>query len=267
MEPLNESVVDHDIGQTSPDGELGAPMPSADTKPVENSEEPSTGELPEQVSDRTRREFEKLKEANRKLKAELEAKTIPEESVFDVFKASPEPSVVPQQMPQPSSYVDEYGNVDQASFNAAVAEANAKAERASRDAQEAIARLRAQDEKRQEEEAYAKHPYLNNKGSEYDATFRQLVKDRVVANYASGKEQRLVDIADEIASFYKPANVEAERERAVEDYKKTEAKKAASSSPKATSRPSQSMTDDELREASMGGDEYALAKRLEKLGI
>jgi hypothetical protein len=271
MEPNITSVVDHNAGQTSPEGDQGAPMPSATTKPVESSEEGLAADLPEGVSERTQKEFEKLKESNRQLKAQLDQ--TPQESVYDIFKAMPEMPTAQHVAPagaqavQPSAYVDEYGNVDAARFNAALAEANARAEEASKIANEAINKVQASEQSRQEKEAYAKHPQLDKRSPEFDKNFFQLVKNQVIANYASGIDSDLSSIADSLSTIYRPTNVEAVKEEAVKNYKEVERKKSASGSPSTAQRPSTDMTDEELRESSNAGDELSLAKRLQKAGI
>lgn len=267
MDKVN-SVVDHNVGQPSPGDTQGAPVPSATTKPVESSEVAVAGELPEGVSERTQKEFEKLKNVNKQLKADLDASK-PNDSVYDIFRAQPEVPVAPVQpvQPAPAGYVDQYGNVDAAKFNAAVASANARADEAARVANATAQKIQRSEENRQEKEAFAKHSYLNPKSADFDRNFYNLVKNQVVANYAGGVNGNLVDIADSISEFYKPVDTGAVAEGAVAEYKDTQAKKTASGSPKQTTRQTQTMTDEEIRDRSSLGDEDALALRLKKLGI
>lgn len=271
MEPKQTSVVDHNAGQTSPEGTQGSPVPSEATKPVESSETASTGELPEGVSERTQKEFDKLKASNQALKEELD-NAPKKESVYDIFRSKPEKLVAPVApvapvQPQAASYADEDGNVDVAQFNAAIAQANARADEATRIAKDTQARTLRSEQDRQESEAFAKHPSLNPKSPDFDRNFYNFVEDRLVKNYATGTKTSLVDIADDIVSFYKPTNVEAAKDEAVTEYKKTESKKAVAGSPAGTSKVTSNSEFEDIVAGSNAGVEGSLAQRLKASGI
>lgn len=269
MEPKETNVVDHTVGQPSPEGTQGSPVPSETTKPVESSEEAVAGKLPEGVSERTQKEFDKLLASNKALKEAADAPK--EESVYDIFRSKPEdmpvvpaPSVV---APQEQSFTDEFGNVDAAKFNAAIAKANAMAEQADKTARDTEAKFVRADQDRQEKEAFAKHPYLDKKSPDFDARFYKLTRNQVLSNYALSKPANLIEIADDIASFYKPTNIEKVKDEAVNEYKKTVSTKAAAGASAGSRKPISGETHQNVVEASNAGVEGELAKRLKASGI
>jgi len=131
-----------ETGETSPDGET-----TKDAK------------LPEDSSERTKQQFEKLKAQLRDARERL-AKS---ESVFESIK----PKQQPQGMPTADQYIDpETGIVDIAGLNRAIATAEKRAARAESTVQSYI-------EQQQTKEALKSYPQLDPKADNFDKDFHQ----------------------------------------------------------------------------------------------
>lgn len=262
------------------EGNQEVSMPDTDQQPAETDGD--SGDLPEGVSDRTKQEFEKLKNSNKELAGKLSEyeKARESGSVFD-YLSNQVPST-PQQPPQADAkdyshlnqgqvaqvaqqFVDQYGNVDINRLNAALASANKKAEMAERRVSATEARLLQAEQSRQERETYAKHAWLNPKSPEFDPKGFELVRDRLVRNMWEGKNQHLLDIADDVSQLYQPkATVSAEKEKAVEEYKKSQSTKAQQvPATKGAGQPRKATDFEELRARTVSGDTSALDERLD----
>lgn len=253
-----------------------SPMPSEEElTPARESEVEDS--LPEDANERTREQFEKLKESNRKLKEQLEAKEKAStygESAFDALYGRNQPTVNAEDFEHLSQqqvnavvddFVDVEGNVDIASLNKALKDANERASRAEKLAQSVATQTRANDEARQVAEAHAKHSWLDPSNSQFDETGYNLVVDRLTRYYAQGVNKPLAVVADEISQFYKPqGNPTQAKANAVDEYKKAQAQKAQASSVTAgKGQPRQEVTPSaELRERSLSGDLNALTERI-----
>lgn len=260
-----------------------ADMPSVEEKPTETDD--NFGELPEEVSERTREQFEKLRQANNELAEKLRRLENSEygESVFDYFQSNQvqgkkaDTSVATaadyQHLNQRqvdnivNNFVADDGTVDIQALNQALVNANKKAEQAVARSQAAVDRLRRSEEKRQVAEAHAKHPWLDPRSPDFDSEGYNLVRDRIVRNMWEGKEQSLAEVADSVTKFYKPRiDVSAEKKKAVEEYKETQAKKAQAGSVSASrAAPRDDASLDDLRKRTLAGDKSALDARLEAL--
>lgn len=248
------------VGQSLPNNE--APLSSAEQ--VESEIEPQVeASLPEDVAERTRREFEKLKESNRKLKEELEAVKGSQDDLTDYI-----PSHLPTQRGNeiPTNFVDQEGYVDVNTLNRALKEANDRARRA-----EEMALIQEKErQSRMVQQAHEKYPSLNPKSENMDREFYTLVRDRMVRYFSEGKEKPLVEVADEIAKFYTPSvtpeKVETEKQQAVESYKKSQTTRAQVNPTPTQQR--EPVTDlDDLRVKTRSGDQNALWERMKRAGL
>ena len=155
-----------------------------------------SGSLPDNASERTKKEFEKLLNYNKELKAkvkELESLKQKQESDVSNFKAGFETES------DPSDYIDEDGNVDIARLNRDLRFLKSNALEAKALAEDAKNTIEV-------EKAVTKHPYLNPASNDYDIQFSELVKDRIARLKLEGKNITLADAADEVLKVYKPAN-------------------------------------------------------------
>jgi hypothetical protein len=248
---------DQVIGQQEPEGKQEAPMPS-EVQPAGEQE------LPVDVSERTRQEFEKLKESNRKLKEELEARK-PEQPV----EYGPNYTFLNERQVDAitDDFVDAEGNVDIVGLNKALKLANQRAERA----ESLVSKIEKRERQKMVVEAHSKHPYLDPNGSAYDPKFYGLVRDRLVREFAEGKDRPLVEVADEIATFYKPVvsedKLEQVKQDAVEQYKQTQQTKAQVSAVGSTQKRAEEPSYEDLRKRTREGDRSAFAERLRRAGL
>lgn len=218
-------------------------------------------ELPEGASERTREQFEKLKQRNKDLadeNAKLKtpaAPVQPKPSVIDDFR-----TVVPEQLPEaqrPIVDAGNYNNLKQSDINDVLSQlvetdedgnqvidigkvqevllaSDKKAAAAAELAQEAISKVNKQNETAQLKVAYEKYPQLDPNSDQYDPNFREMVRDRLVRHYVNDQDVPLVDVASSIASVYAgtqpkpveppvpPETIAKEREKAVQDFKKAQ---------------------------------------------
>jgi hypothetical protein len=185
--------------------------------PTSENTSQESGSLPENASERTKKEFEKLLNYNKELKAkvkELETLKQQVEPEVSTFKAGFETDS------EPSDYIDEDGNVDIARLNRDLKFLKSNALEAKALAEDAKNTIEV-------EKAVTKHPYLNPASNDYDSQFSELVKDRIARLKLEGKSITLTDAADEVLKVYKPANYSLkEKEDAVAEYKKTQNAKA-----------------------------------------
>ena len=247
------------VAQSLPDNE--SPLPSEETVESEIDSEVEES-LPESASERTRKEFEKLKDANRKLKEELDARG----SRNDLSDYLPSHLTQRQTEEIKTDFVDQNGYVDVNTLNRALKEANDRARRA-----EDLALSNVKErESRMVQEAHLKHPYLDPRSPQHDRKFYDAVRDRMVRYFSEGVEKPLAEVADEIADFYKPEitpeKVEVEKQKAVEGYKQSQTTRAIiNTSPTQKREPANDL--DDLRVKTRSGDSTALQERIRRAGL
>lgn len=245
-------------------------MPAEEQKPIET--EGNFGELPEEVKDRTKEQFEKLKATNQSLAEKLRRyeQSADQESVYDSFRG---------EMPQyenlnksqvdniAQQFVDQYGNVDINALNGALVNANKVAQEAALEARRAREDARRAEEDRQVREAHAQYPWLDPRSDEFDPQGYELVKDRVLRGMYEGKKKSLTDIAAEVTKVYKAGHSpEKVREEAVSEFKESQIKKAqVSNVTRGTGQNREETPLSDLRERTKSGDERALDQRLSRL--
>ena len=189
-------------GDDQPQGNVEEPQGEVQTdeeptqadapEPVPSSEQVES-ELPTEASERTKEQFEKLKQEKEEWKAKAEAK--PPESPFSFMHPQSE---TPPQEPEP---VVEDGYVDEAKLNQSLKEANDKANQAYQYAQTVAQQTQQQEEARQVAETYAVYPQLNPESEKYNPEFTGLVQNKLVAEYAAGKNPNYLAAAKEMSKF------------------------------------------------------------------
>jgi hypothetical protein len=273
-------------GNANPDpveGQQDASMPDADQQPTETDGE--DGDLPEEVSDRTKEQFEKLKKTNQELADKLKKYERSEygDSVFDYLNGrvqSPQEQQV--QRPKATEYsnlnqrqvdniVDQFisddGTVNIAAMNKALGDANKMADQANKRATAAVQKLQQIEEKRQVAEAHQKYPWLNPQSDTFDPQGYELVRDRILRNMVTGKDQSVAEVAADVSKIYKPSvDLVAEQKKAVDDFKQSQAKKATAGAVSPNKgQPRQTASYSDLREKTLQGDTAALDERLSKV--
>lgn len=254
-------------GNNTEEEKLPSAIPTED-KPAE-ANEPT---LPDGVAERTKAEFDKLKEHNAQLKEELDVyKT--RNSVLDDLRPStetvlpPTPSLTQTKVEEiKSSLVDENGYVDVARLEKALRDADERARRAEERALAVESKVQNSEEKVQVREVHKEFPNLDPHSESFDPKFYELVRLELIGQMMNG-EQDMAKAAKKVASLYTPApDVSKAREEAVKEYKgKVEKRSQATESNggRGTSEPSER---EELRKRTMEGDRNALFKRLQASG-
>lgn len=233
---------------------------------MSTSEEPTDDtnlELPDEgVSERTRKEFEKLKE---QLRLEKQKNSQPKAaSVMEELY----PSYIPQPLPQNQSNEDvftESGEVDIALLNKTLKEANDRAMRAEQLANEVREQSRRFEETQAVKQVHKEFPELDPSNPAFDSRFYELVKNDLIGQMMNGK-QNIREAAVKVTEFYKPGkSVNEVQSQAVEEYKRNISQKEHASS--ISSSKSVSSTDlEELRSKTRLGDKDALYARLKAIG-
>ena len=264
------------------------PMPSSNDQTDVVTSAPDQSEnlsLPEEgVSERTRKEFEKLKDRLRQAEEQLQVRqNLPPEpdlgsSVYDTLRPQQ-----PVPMPQPQSYdflnqkqvdtitekfIDDQGNVDIQGLNHTLAQANRAAQEAKFENQRLRERIEKFEETQEVKDAHSVHPWLDPKSKEFDRNRFDQVRDRIIrVKYMEGKPITLLDAANAIAGT--PAvNLEKLKEEAVAQYKQTQQNRVQGpiEAGRGETRSTQA-TQADLRTRTQNGDMGAILERLRNVGV
>jgi hypothetical protein len=254
---------------------------------IQNSDEDLS--LPEGTSERTAKQFEKLKTRLAEAEAKASKPQVPPadygSSVFDTFR--PKQPQAPVKPPMPggdfnllnqqqvddiaTGFIDQEGNVDINGLNRALAQANQYAQQAQQQAQQANERLLKFEETQQVREAHAEHPVLDPTNKDFDPKFFDLVRDRMLRNMYEGKNQSLAQAANDVKQSYQPSaavNLEKVKEEAIAQYKETQTNRIQGPVESGNGQQRTSaLSLDELRERTRQGDDEALFARLRNVGV
>jgi hypothetical protein len=171
------------------------------------TDKPADEGLPADASERTRKEFEKLKEHNRILAEENKALRGSEPqptSVFDSLRPTP---VAPQMYGNLSTQqvadisqglIDQEGYVDQNALYKALKDANDRATRAEVAAQQSRDAIRQFEEREQVKTTYSKFPQLDPSSESYDPRFFELTRNEMVGQMMRG-EQDFLKAAEKVS--------------------------------------------------------------------
>lgn len=282
MDDLNTSVADNDTGlqeETQGIEEVAEPT----TEQTEQETEKVEADLPEDSSERTRQQFEKLKQHNAELarkNAELEKRAKFGNSVYDFGDVRPSNQFTPQVNTQNltnaqvdnivADFIDSEGNVDVASLNKALREANERANRAEVTVKQFVETQRQAEEQRQLKEAYKVAPWLDNNSPSFDEKKFNLTRDRLARYWFEGKNPDLTSVAQEIeselGSFASPQQVAQEKEKAIKESRENINKVNASSNVSNSRTRVVETSLEELQKASRKGSMDAIAERLKQSG-
>jgi len=261
------------------------PVPSSEQKqteevqPTEDATE-DVEQLPEDASDRTKKNFDKIREENRKLKEQLAEYG---SSVFDSFRpqqGADQPQVdtnaygnLNQQQVDSitSRFVDDEGNVDINGLNQELSTSNQRAAKAEERAARVEDRLERFEESQQVREAHAVHPWLDPKSPNFDSVQFELVRDRILrVKYYEGQPISLLEAADQVAKAQggtSPVNLDKISEEAVTKYKQSQEKRQQGPIETGRGEPRQTTDLSELRERTRQGDDNALTERMRGIGL
>lgn len=238
--------------------ETAAVMPT-EIKPTEEES------LPDGVKDRTQEQFEKLTEANKRLKEENESLkgSKPTQSVLESLRPSDNfPNVSDAQAKQVAEQVfDEQGFVDPNLLNQKLAQAEQTARQAIDAAQQAQKQLRTFEETQTTQQVYSKYPQLDPNGGEFDPQFYNRVKNELIGQMMQGKEN-LMEAAKSVDMAFSQTSKKQE-----EDTEARNLKQQASSTIGASQGASAPIDQDYLVEETRKGNPDALAERLRRAGL
>lgn len=262
-----------------PEEQVGQDKEQDVLEEVTTSETPT--ELPEDAKERTKLEFEKLKEHNRQLAQEVEnlkAQTPKQPSALESL-VSPDaaqaiaPNLNQQQVDDiVKGLVDDNGYLDQALLentlrkaNQQVAEAKAEAQQARLEAKQALSAVNKFGQDQEVGIAHKAFPNVDPESPTYDPVFFKQVKNELLGAMYEGRKVSFVDACRSVASVYSAKNDSQEvKAKAVEEYKKDVAQKSALN-PTGTSRPETGSTKEDLVEGTRKGDAASIAARLANL--
>ena len=235
-----------------------APVMPTEEKPTEETEP----QLPDGVKERTAEEFEKLKEANRQLKAQLEQSTPPAQSVLESLRPQDNfPNLNAAQAQQVAEQIfDEQGYVDPNLLNQKLAQAELVAKQAIETARQAQQQLRNFEETQMTQQVYQKYPQLNPNGESFDPHFYSRVRNELIGQMMTGKED-LMAAADTVTQVFNQTS-----QAKVAEQEARNLKQQASSNIGTSQGASAPVDHDYLVEQTRKGNAEALAERLKRIG-
>jgi hypothetical protein len=218
----------------------------------------------EGMSDRTKEQFEKLKQHNAELAAELAAskQTIQQKSVLDELHPFVETPVS-----QAEDYqIDEDGTVDVAQLNKVLKETQQAANQARQEALLARQRAERLSKEKAEEAVHSKFPQLVPGSKEFDPDFFKRVKNELIGQMMDGKENYM-EAAETVSKLFQKSNVEEKVEQKVEEFKKTTEAKQNINAGTGTANNRTYSDDQELAKRTQLGDLEAFRERLKRAGL
>ena len=213
----------------------GEEQPGEVSTPEEPTEVPQGNELPEDVRDRTREQFEKLKQHNKELAEEnkkLKGNSQPIPSVLDYL----EPTPVPQYMSQPQQYVpqmqyqppqasesqlvDEQGYVNGDVLRRELDEARKArqmAEQAERRAQDAENRISKFEQDAETKALYESYPELNPLSDVFKQEAYNLVRNELTSQIVTSGKRDAMKAAENMSKYFRtqaPTKAQEQRSQA-----------------------------------------------------
>lgn len=181
--PTGQEVVEETNVEENPQVD----MPATD-KPAEEG-------LPEDVSERTKSEFEKLKAHNKELSEKLKSLEPKPQSVFDSLRPQVPQNfgnLTTQQVSDISqSFVDNEGYLDQNALSKALKDANDRASRAEAAAQQSRDAIRLFEEREQMRVTHSKFPQLDVNSDKFDPRFYEITRNEMVGQMMRGEQDYL----------------------------------------------------------------------------
>lgn len=219
--------------------------------------------LPEEASERTKAEFDKLKAHNEQLKKQLEQKATPTKSVLESLRPDTNfPDLSPAQVAAvQDQVVDSEGFVDPNLLNQRLAQANQIAQQAIDTANKAQQQLRTFEETQTIQKVYESYPQLNPNGDKFDPTFYRAVRNELVGQLTEGKMEDVLEAAKTASSFFAPS------QNQVQEQEDRSLKQQASTNISGTAQGARKPVDhDLLVDETRKGNSEALFERLQKAG-
>ena len=195
-EPITTEVAPSAPAQAAP---VTPVQPAVAPTPVAPAPVQAPAQLPTEASERTREQFDKLLDNNKKLydtvevmRQELERRNQAQQVFQPVQQAQPARQ---QQLPNAQDYVErdpvtgeEFVNTER--LNASIKELNERASRAEQAISNYIQTNEQREVERQNKEAFSSHPELDPKSPNFDAQFsdftRAVIYDSLINEYRYG---------------------------------------------------------------------------------
>jgi hypothetical protein len=242
-------------GQTQAEGQTADAMPT--------SQQPGEAQLPEEVSERTAAEFEKLKQHNKVLSQRL-AEVTKAQSLLDDLPSNEQ--VLPTEASaNTNNFVDSNGYVDTVLLNNQLALSQRKAEEAVKKAQDAEKRIQEFEKTQLVREAHAKYPQLDPNSDTFDPVFYDAVKNELVGQLSRGKRD-IIAAAKKVETFYTRKQVSSKDTQA-EKEKIVTSRQQASTQTGTTQGARVPVNHEQLVAGTRRGDPEAIFKRLQAAGI
>jgi len=199
-------------------------QPEVDAQPEEQQEG-----LPEDASERTKREFEKLKKHNEELARQLEARENPRPSLLDAYVPQIPPVNAAQVAPNLSQarvdeiakqLWDEQGMIDGDELQRRldrVQNAESRAIEAEKKANSALERIARYEADGQKKTLYEKYPELDPSSVDFNAEAYDLVRNELVSQLWDKGSSDPLNAADKMSKYWKqkaePQQTEAQQAR------------------------------------------------------
>ncbi len=257
-------------GQELAEGQTAEPMPSS-VQPAEANEG-----LPEDVSDRTKQEFEKLKLHNKELAEKLAALEQPPvtpqpqfTSVLDELNPSSNQfgSLTPAQVEEVTNEIqDKDGFVDMDLLNKTLREANRRAQLAEEKARKAEERIEKFEETQTTRVVHEKYPQLDPHSPNFDARFYEFVKNDLIGQMMKGQKDYMAS-AKKAEQFFAQQNQQKEQQQAqVEENQKVISQREQASVTTGGAKAPQQAQYEELVKGTLTGDNLSIGQRLQASG-
>ena len=229
------------------------PVPSSE--PAEAVDATVEADLPEDASERTREQFNKLKEANKALKEKL-AKQAEVEPIFESMRPKTSGGLTQSQIDQVTD-TDADGNkyLNEDKLNTLLTDATQKAERASAQVNQFI-------EEQQSREAFTAIPQLNPKGDNFDPELHRATRAYILDSMMNpqdyhGKQLSYREAGEIAAKATKAELAKVEQEANAQQTAKEQSSLGATG--RSDRRETVNSSEEELRNRVRNGDEDALA--------
>ncbi len=235
-------------------------VPATETKPEE---------LPESASERTRQEFEKLKQRNKELAEKLaQREQLETNSLLDTLTGPEQQIVAQSNLPQGQvedivkNLTDENGYIDEALLKKTLQDATLTATQAVQAAQQAqfVAkkaeeRVSKYEQNENIKKAYAEFPQSNPESDDYDPQFMELVRNEMIGQAMNRIQPSFYDACKKWSSVAKQPTAK------VGQVAEKEQINAGSNSAKPV------VNNEKLVEGTRKGDQDSIAARLAAIGL
>ena len=241
----------------------------------------SDGALPENVKERTRKEFEKLKNSNKELKQKLDKlQQTQHPNVLDAYKAKSiddqaKRAISKNQQNITDQYsnkeiqqlnesfpgiVDKDGYVDPKALNSALAQVR-NAEQIARRAEQRVAEYEITN---QTKELHSQYPEVDPNSDQFNMDAYELVKKELLDQLMTTGKQDAIKAANKVSKYFRQNKKSKKSDSKKETARRNATVSVGQSGRSAASK--NSYSHDELVELSRKGDKRAISERLKAAG-